>query len=57
MQIEVVKGNSMGNADNFTGELNRLIGSEGMSMIFVRLLYMYIIRSGRMLSFRQIFTL
>ena len=42
MQIEVVKGNSMGNVDNFTRVLNRLTGSEAMSMIFARMLYMYV---------------
>jgi hypothetical protein len=37
MLFEVVKGNSMGDVDNFTGVLNRLAGSEAISMIFVRL--------------------
>jgi hypothetical protein len=41
MLIEVVKGNSMGDVDNFTGVLNRLAGSEAISMISVRLSYMY----------------
>jgi hypothetical protein len=41
MLIEVVKGNSMGEVDNFTGVLNRLAGNEGISMISVRLSYMY----------------
>jgi hypothetical protein len=31
----------MGELDNFTGVLNRLAGSEAMSMISARLLYMY----------------
>jgi hypothetical protein len=44
--IEVVKGNSMGDVDNFTGVLNRLVGSEEISMIYVRLSYTYIIYSG-----------
>jgi hypothetical protein len=39
MLIEVVKGNSMGEVDNFTGVLNRLAGSEAISMIFVWLSY------------------
>jgi hypothetical protein len=51
MKIEVVKGNSMGNVDNFTGVLNRLAGSEAMSMISARLLYMYIMLSGSYFSF------
>jgi hypothetical protein len=46
MQIEVVKGNSMENVDNFTGVLNRLAGSEEISMIPARLLYVYIMYSG-----------
>jgi hypothetical protein len=37
--IEVVKGNSMGDVDNFTGVLNRLAGSEEISTIFVWLSY------------------
>jgi hypothetical protein len=41
MKIEVVKGNSMGDVDNFTGVLNRLAGSEEISMISVSLSYMY----------------
>jgi hypothetical protein len=41
MLFEVVKGNSMGDVDNFTGVLNRLAGSEAISMISVRLSYMY----------------
>ena len=41
MLIEVVKGNSMGEVDNFIGVLNRLPGSEVISMIYVRLSYMY----------------
>jgi hypothetical protein len=41
MLFEVVKGNSMGDVDNFTGVLNRLTGSEAISMISVRLSYMY----------------
>ena len=41
MLFEVVKGNSMGDVDNFTGVLNKLIGSEEISMISVRLSYMY----------------
>jgi hypothetical protein len=41
MLFEVVKGNSMGDVDNFTGVLNRLVGSEEISMISVRLSYMY----------------
>jgi hypothetical protein len=40
--IEVVKGNSMGEVDNFTGVLNRLAGSEAISMISVRLSYISI---------------
>ena len=39
--IEVVKGNSIWELDNFIGVLNMLTGSEAMSTIFVRLLYMY----------------
>jgi hypothetical protein len=39
--IEVVKGNSMRELYNFIGVLNRLVGSEAMSMIYARLLYMY----------------
>jgi hypothetical protein len=31
----------MGDVDNFTGVLNRLAGSEAISMIYVRLSYMY----------------
>jgi hypothetical protein len=31
----------MGDVDNFTGVLNRLAGSEAISMISVRLSYMY----------------
>ena len=46
MKIEVVKGNSMGNVDNFTEVLNRLVGSEAMSMISARMLYMHIMYSG-----------
>jgi hypothetical protein len=41
MLIEVVKGNSLGDVDKFTGVLNRLAGSEAVSMISVRLPYMY----------------
>jgi hypothetical protein len=40
--IEVVKGNSMGEVDNFTGVLNKLAGSEEISMIFVRMSYISI---------------
>jgi hypothetical protein len=40
--IEVVKGNSMGEVDNFTGVLNRLTGSEAISMVSVRLSYISI---------------
>jgi hypothetical protein len=40
--IEVVKGNSMGEVENFTGVLNRLVGSEAMSMISARLSYISI---------------
>jgi hypothetical protein len=40
--IKVVKGNSMGEVDNFIGVLNRLVGSEEISMIFVRLSYISI---------------
>ena len=40
MLFEVVKGNSMGDVDNFTGILNRLTGSEAISMISVKLSYM-----------------
>jgi len=39
MIIEVVKGNSMGEVDNFTGVLNRLTGSEEIFMIFVWISY------------------
>ena len=35
MLIEVVKGNSMGEVDNFIGVLNMLAGSEAISMISV----------------------
>jgi hypothetical protein len=31
----------MGDVDKFTGVLNRLVGSEAISMIFVRMSYMY----------------
>jgi hypothetical protein len=41
MLFEVVKGNSMGDVDNFTGLLNRLASSETISMISVRLSYMH----------------
>ena len=41
MLFEVVKGNSMGDVDNFTEVLNRLASSEEISMISVRLSYMY----------------
>ena len=41
LQNEVVKGNSIWELDNFIGVLNRLVGSETMSMIYARLLYMY----------------
>jgi hypothetical protein len=44
--IEVVKGKSMGDVDNFIEVLNRLAGSEEISIIFVGLSYMYIIYSG-----------
>jgi hypothetical protein len=40
--IEVVKENSEGEVDNFTGVLNRLAGSEAISMIYVRLSYISI---------------
>jgi hypothetical protein len=40
--IEVVKGNSMGEVDNFIGVLNRLVGSEAISMISVRMSYIFI---------------
>jgi hypothetical protein len=46
LKIEVVKGNSMRELDNFIGVLNRLTGSETISMISARLLYMYIMYSG-----------
>lgn len=36
----------MGDIDNFTGVLSRLVGSEAISMIYVRLSYMYITYSG-----------
>jgi hypothetical protein len=42
MLIEVVKGNSMGEVDNFTGVLNMLAGSEEISMISVWLSYISI---------------
>jgi hypothetical protein len=35
-----MKGNSMWELYNFTGVLNRPVGSEEMSTIFARLLYM-----------------
>jgi hypothetical protein len=41
MLFKVVKGNSMGDVDNFTGVLNRLVGSEAISMISVRMSYMH----------------
>jgi hypothetical protein len=41
MLFEVVKGNSMRDVDKFTGVLNRLVGSEEISMISVGLSYMY----------------
>jgi hypothetical protein len=41
LQNEVVKGNSIWELDNFTGVLNRRAGSEAMSTISARLLYMY----------------
>jgi hypothetical protein len=44
--IEVVKGNSMGDVDNFTGVLNMLAGSEAISTLFVRLSYTYITYYG-----------
>ena len=37
--IQVVKGNSMGEVDNFTRVLHRLPGSEEISMIYVWLSY------------------
>jgi hypothetical protein len=37
--IEVVKGNSMGEVDNFIRVLNKLAGSEAISMIYVWLSY------------------
>jgi hypothetical protein len=40
--IEVVEGNSMGELDNFTGVLNRLVGSEEIYMISVRFPYISI---------------
>jgi hypothetical protein len=51
VKIEVVKGNSMRNVDNFTGVMNKLAGSEAMPMISARLLYMYIVLSGSYFSF------
>ena len=41
LQNEVVKGNSIWELDNFTGVLNRFAGSEAMSTISARLLYIY----------------
>jgi hypothetical protein len=41
MLFEVVKGNSMGDINNFTGVLNKLGGNEEISMIYVSLSYMY----------------
>jgi hypothetical protein len=41
LQNEVVKGNSIWELDKFIGVLNRLPGSEAMSMISARLLYIY----------------
>jgi hypothetical protein len=41
MLFDVVKGNSMGDVDNFIRVLNRLTGSEEISMISVNLSYMY----------------
>jgi hypothetical protein len=41
LQNEVVKGNSIWELDKFTGVLNRLTGSEAMSTMSARLLYMY----------------
>jgi hypothetical protein len=40
--IEVVKGNSMGEVDNFTGALNMIVDSEAISMISIRLSYISI---------------
>jgi hypothetical protein len=37
-----VKGNSMAEVDNFTKVLNRLAGSEAISLIYVRLAYISI---------------
>ena len=37
--MKVVKGNSMRKVDNFIGVLNRLTGSEEISMIFIRFSY------------------
>jgi hypothetical protein len=39
--IEVVKGNSIWELDNFTEILNKLADNEAMSTISARLLYMY----------------
>jgi hypothetical protein len=41
MLFDVVKGNSMGDVDNIIRVLNRLTGSEEISMISVNLSYMY----------------
>jgi hypothetical protein len=41
MLIEVVKGNSMGDVDNFIVVLNRLADSEAISTISIRLSYTY----------------
>jgi hypothetical protein len=37
--VEVVKGNSIREVDNFTGVLNMIAGSEEISMIYVSLSY------------------
>jgi hypothetical protein len=51
--IEVVKGNSMGDIDNFSRVLNRLPDSEVISMISARLSYTY---KNTLIIFPVIFT-